>query len=30
MSLASVLNRNQPKEKAQMAYAQMDVCLSLS
>jgi hypothetical protein len=29
MSLAGVLNRNQPKESAQMTYAQMDICLSL-
>jgi hypothetical protein len=29
MSLAGVLNREQPKEKAQMIYAQMDARLSL-
>jgi hypothetical protein len=29
MSLAGVLNREQPKKKAQMTYAQMDSCLSL-
>jgi hypothetical protein len=29
MSLAGVLNRNQPKESAQMTYARMDICLSL-